>query len=117
MCIVAVDAEPDSLNDLCTKIRAVFPKESVVPFQNPLEVLKFADQNSIQLLFTDVRLRPFDGYELIKTLRQTQSFFAYVISGTREHPDDLRWMNINGCFAKPITREELQQVKQKITAQ
>ena len=111
MCILAVDAEPDSLRDLNEKLCMFFPKQTVASFSNPLEALKYAEGKKIDMLFTDVRLRPIDGYELIKALRQKQSFYAYVISGTREHPDDLRWMNVNGCYPKPISREELEQIR------
>ena len=114
LCIMAVDAEPGSLQDLREKLILSFPKQTVAAFSNPLEALKFADQNKIDMLFTDVRLRPIDGYELIKAMRQKQSFYAFVISGSKEHPDDLRWMNVNGCFAKPITAEELMKIRSSI---
>lgn len=111
MCIMAVDAEPVTLADLRQKLSAVFTGETIAAFTNPLDALQFAEKNRIELLFTDVRLRPFDGYELIRALRQTQAFRAYVVSGSREQPDRLDWMNVNGCFAKPIASEELQQIK------
>lgn len=114
MCIVVVDADPESLEDLKGKLCAVFPSESVAAFNNPLEALKFGETNRISLLFTDVRLRPFDGYELIKVLQQKQNFFTYIVSGTREHPDDLRWMNVNGCFTKPVSVEELEKIRDAV---
>ena len=117
MCIMDVDAERESLEDLCRKLRATFPGATIAAFYNPLDALKFAEDNRIDLLFTDVRLRPFDGYELIKALRQKQTFYAYVISGTKEHPDDLAWMNTNGCYAKPITLEELRELRLSLTDQ
>lgn len=115
MCIMAVDAQPETLADLREKLHAAFPKDTIASFADPLEALKYAERNKIDLLFTDVRLRPIDGYELVKVLRQKQSFYAYIISGTRECPDDLRWMNVNGCYAKPITAAELVEIKANIS--
>jgi two-component SAPR family response regulator len=115
MCIVAVDADSGSLEELKRKLAEIFEHDSVAAFTSPLEALKFAESNKIDLLFTDVRLRPFDGYELIKALRQKQSFYAYIVSGTKEHPDDLGWMNVNGYLSKPVSLGELTEIK-NITA-
>lgn len=111
---MAVDAEPDFLKDLYEKLSAYFPRETVATFSNPLDALAYADRNRVDLLFTDVRLCPIDGYELIGALREKQSFYAYVISGTRERPDDLQWMNVNGFFPKPISREELAKIRREL---
>ncbi|MEG1684119.1 MAG: response regulator, partial [Oscillospiraceae bacterium] len=111
MNIVAVDHEPTTLEDLTKKLRTVFPTSIIKGFNNPIEPLQYAQSNKIDMLFTDVRLRPFDGYELIKILGQTQSFYSYVVSGSKEHPDDLRWMKVTGTFSKPITTTELTQIR------
>lgn len=107
MCIMAVDAQPEALRDLCEKLQAAFPDETIAAFCSPLEALQFGEAHKIDFLFTDVRLRPFDGYELIHALRQMQMFRAYIVSGTREQPDHLEWMNVNGCFSKPVSAEDL----------
>ncbi len=116
MCIMAVDAEPSALDDLREKLCSAFPQQTVVAFGNPLDALKYAEEHPIDLLFTDVRLRPFDGYELIRTLRQKQAFYAYVVSGSREHPDDLSWMNVNGCYTKPVQSAELRELACRLSA-
>lgn len=115
--ILAVDPHPDSLRDLCEKLRHTFPEEPVAAFANPLDALQFGEQNPFELLFTDVRLRPFDGYELIKSLRQKRMFRAYVVSGSREQPDRLDWMNVSGCFSKPVSMQELARLKAQLGAQ
>lgn len=111
MCILAVDGDANALRDLREKLCTAFPEEVIAAFDNPLNALKFGTQNQVSLLFTDVRLRPFDGYELIRALRQKQTFRAYVVSGTREQPDHLEWMNVSGCFTKPVPLEELQNIR------
>jgi response regulator RpfG family c-di-GMP phosphodiesterase len=113
MCIMAVDAGTDSLTDISKKLRAAFPKSEIVTFENSLDALKFGETHSIDILFTDVRLKPFDGYELIKALRRRQSFRAYIVSGSRERPDDFEWMNVNGCFSKPVFLSELMEIARR----
>lgn len=105
--IAIVDQTAGDGKDLAKKLQAAFPKSEIVVYHNPLELLKASYSHKIDLLFTDLRLRPIDGYELIKAMRQTQPFFAYVVSGSREHPDNLDWMNINGYFLKPVSVAEL----------
>ena len=107
MNIVAVDQDERMLMDLKEKLGNIYPGTQVKTFKNPLDVLKFAEYNEIDLLFTDVRLKPFDGYEMIRALRQKRAFKVYIVSGSRENPDNLNWMNVNGCFSKPVTLEEL----------
>lgn len=107
MCIVIVDADCETLRDLSEKLAAVFPNDTISAFGNPLEALKYAEGHKVDVLFTDVRLRPIDGYELIKALRQKQSFYTFIVSGSKEHPDDLSWMNVNGCYTKPVASSEL----------
>lgn len=112
MRILVVDAEKETRDDLAAKLGRRFPGSSIVSFGNSLEVLKFTANNKFDLLFTDVRIQPFDGYEMIRILRQqNQLFCTYVVSGTKNKPDDLRWMDVNGCFAKPVTENELAQVE------
>lgn len=115
--ILAVDPQPDSLRDLCEKLRRTFPEETVAAFGNPLDALQFGERNPFELLFTDVRLRPFDGYELIKALRQKRAFRAYVVSGSRDQPDRLDWMNISGSYAKPVSAEELARLKEQLAGE
>lgn len=107
MNILAVDADPASLAALQTKLQGAFPDAEVTSFRNSLDAIKYGMSHTVNILFTDVRLRPVDGYFLIETLRARQTFLAYVVSGTREKPDSLDWMNVNGYFAKPITEDEL----------
>jgi len=114
MNIAVVDHEKSGLEDLTHKLHRVFPKSHIYSFQNPLEVLKFVQKNHIDILFTDIRTRPIDGYELIKVIRQQQAFYAYVVSGSRDHPDNLDWMNINGYFSKPVSDKELIHLKKEL---
>jgi CheY-like chemotaxis protein len=105
--IAIVDQTAADGNDLAGKLQTAFPQSEIMVYNNPLELLKASQRRRIDMLFTDLRIRPIDGYELIKALRQTQSFFVYVVSGSREHPDNLDWMNINGYFPKPVSVAEL----------
>lgn len=114
MNILAVDACPESLRDLADKLRQVFPEDTVAAFSDPLAALKFGNEYGVELLFTDVRLRPIDGYELVKVLLQKSSLYAYIVSGSPEKPDDFGWMNVNGCFTKPVGTGELLTLRQKL---
>lgn len=111
MYIIAVDSDKKALCEFEKRLHEVFTKETIKTFNNPLDALKYADQNTIDILFTDIRIKPIDGYELIKSIRQKQQCFAYVISGSKENPDDLSWMAVNGYYAKPVSVEELQEIK------
>lgn len=114
---MVVDHEQAALADLTQKLRTTFPGSVVKGYNNPIEPLQFAQKNKIDMLFTDVRLKPFDGYELVKILGQTQSFRSFVVSGTKEKPDDLSWMKVNGTFSKPVSLEELAKVRDGLLLQ
>lgn len=114
MSILAVDADKRTLQIMEANLHTVFPEEELAVFGSPLEAMKYAEHNRIEMIFTDVRLWSLDGYELIKVIRRKQQCFAYVVSGSREKPDDLRWMPVNGCFPKPITVEELKILKKNL---
>ena len=108
--ILIVDPEERTRAELCKKVSRIFPRSSVASFCNPLDALKYSFANSFDILFTDIRLRPIDGYELIKALQQKQSFRSYVISGSRDRPDNLDWMRLSGYYAKPLALEELEAI-------
>lgn len=117
MNVLAVDVCPKSLHDLTDKLQQVFPEDTVTGFSDPLSALKFGNEHGVELLFTDVRLRPIDGYELIKVLLQKNPLFAYVVSGSPDKPDDLGWMNVSGCFTKPVDTMELLKLRHKLHTQ
>lgn len=114
MNIAAIDHDVDSLYDLTEKLKKTFAEYNVFSFTNPLDLLKFSKTEHIDILFTDIRLKPIDGYELMKLLQAEQSFLTFIVSGTKQHPDELSWMNINGFYAKPVTIEELTNLHNKI---
>lgn len=106
--ILIVDPEQSTREDLRERASRAFPHSAVTAFGNPLDALKYSYSNEFDVLFTDIRLSPIDGYELIKALQQRRSFLSYVISGSRDRPDNLDWMLVNGYYAKPLAPEELE---------
>jgi two-component system cell cycle response regulator DivK len=62
------------------------------------------------LIFLDIHLKPFDGFEMLKTIRQQPQFnpvpiVAITASVMNEEVERLRAAGFNGCLAKPIDAE------------
>lgn len=108
--ILLVDDDRDMLN-LCRSVLAsanhnVWSAETVV---QALEILK---TNSIELIITDANMKPYTGFELLRTLRNERSFRntpIIMLTSRREKQDIQRaiQLGVSDYMIKPLDADLL----------
>lgn len=85
-CLV-VDDEPLALEILEDFIKKTPSLELVGKYENPIEAIQFLQENSIDLLFLDIKMPDISGIQLLKSLNKkpvvilTTAFKEYAIDG------------------------------------
>lgn len=115
--IVFVDDEPDF--HVITKV--YFSKEiksgefKLAFFSKPLEALEYllSNSDSVQILFTDLKMGKLDGFELIQSIRgKSPNLPCYIISAL---PDEsykkvAEELNIISFLEKPINYKNIREI-------
>ena len=92
---------------------------NVRAFTNPEEALKNFKQNhaNYKMVISDVRMNPISGIEFIKRIRQIDSSIKVVLMTAFEmEGNQLREINTDAFFNKPIKINDLVQVVKKYVA-
>ena len=71
------------------------------------------------LVFLDIHVKPFDGFEMLAMLRQARQFdgipiVAMTASVMNEEIEQLRLAGFNGCLAKPIDMDTFPETIKRI---
>jgi len=115
--IVFVDDEPDF--HVITKV--YFNKEiksgefNLVFFSKPLEALDYllSHGESVQILFTDLKMGKLDGFELIENIREKFTDLAcYIISALpdKSYKKIADELNIISFLEKPINYKHIREI-------
>ncbi len=94
--------------------------EIVLAATNPLEVLKFLENQPVEILMTDVMMPEMTGQQLAKTVRQrfpSIKILTLSMSGVGDTVDEmLNDADINGYVLKNIGKTELEKAIRTIAA-
>ncbi|WP_318308044.1 response regulator [Flagellimonas crocea] len=89
---------------------------------NGLEAFKYLEKDCPDIIFLDINMPVMDGWEFLKE-RETKALcndakIAMLTSST--HPDDKKqaenYKSVIAYIEKPLTKDKIQELKQKISA-
>lgn len=115
MKVFAVDDEAIMLERLEECIREVLPDAEVHGFRRPSEVLAFAEENPVDIVFLDIQMRGMDGIALGKKLQILLPKLNIIyITAYAEHAFDAYQLNASGYLLKPIDPQEMRKQLQHL---
>ena len=82
-------------------------------FNNPLQAIRFLNQNEdVQLIFLDVNMPGFSGFDFIQTLRTLPA--VILVTADKEHAiTAFEYENVVDYLLKPVQKERFQIAVQK----
>ena len=85
---------------------------SVTCCHHPDEVFKHLQESHFDLLLTDIQMPAMNGFDLLKTIRQTDKEIPVIALTARSDMDDahFRTHGFAGCLHKPFTQKELLEI-------
>lgn len=122
MRILAVDDEKLALASIADAIKEASPEAELFTFQSPKEVLAWAEENTVDVAFLDIRMRGMTGIELALRLKSFWSKINIIFAtGYDEYLMSAGNMRCSGYLLKPVqsdaVREELQNLRNPVTVQ
>lgn len=102
--VIAIDDEPLALELIVDYIRKTPDLKLLGKFENPVQAARFINNNSVDLVFTDVQMPGLTGIEFTKSLINgpvvifTTAFEKYAIQGYK--------LDVVDYLLKPFTYEE-----------
>jgi DNA-binding LytR/AlgR family response regulator len=84
----------------------------VASFSNPIEALKYLNQNSIDLIFLDIHMPSFNGFDLLQTLKDPPKVIL-TTSDTTFAIEAFKYNCIVDYLEKPITQVRLDKAVEK----
>lgn len=112
--ILLVDDEPDILFVLVEFVSVL--EQNVFSASCGDEAVKICEENSIDILISDLEMPDISGLELIKKLRKTQpDMDAYLMSGYSQvlSEEDQKLSGIEEVFEKPFQIEKIIEIIEK----
>ena len=104
--------DDDRLQLQLTTTMMEHPNLSVTCCHHPDEVFKHLQESHFDLLLTDIQMPAMNGFDLLKTIRQTDKEIPVIALTARSDMDDahFRTYGFAGCLHKPFTQKELLEV-------
>ncbi len=84
----------------------------VASFSNPIEALKYLNQNSVDLIFLDIHMPAFNGFDLLQTLKDPPKVIL-TTSDTTFAIEAFEYHCIVDYLEKPITQVRLDKAVEK----
>ncbi len=108
MKILAVDDEEIALKNLEFKLRDCAPDAVYQPYADCTEAIAYAKAEKPDVAFLDINMRPMDGIELAKNLREACPTCAIIfLTGYSEYAVQAFAMKVNGYLMKPVDSDDL----------
>ena len=85
----------------------------VASFSNPIEALKYLNQNSIDLIFLDIHMPSFTGFDLLQTLKDPPKVIL-TTSDTTFAIEAFKYNCVMDYLEKPITQVRLDKAVEKV---
>lgn len=116
--ILAVDDEPPGLDELCFLLTSCELAGLVVAVGSATEALRKLQEQAFDVMLIDIRMPGLDGLELARVLDRFASRPAVVfVTAHEEHALDAFDVGAVGYLLKPIDRERLERVLQRVVAE
>lgn len=111
-CIIIDDEETSRiiLEQLCSEINDLDLIES---FEGAIEAIKFLNKNDIDLIFLDIHMPGFSGFDFIQTLKN-QPKIVLTTSDKDFALEAFEYESVIDYLVKPITRERFAKAVQKV---
>lgn len=104
----AVDDEMYMLDEITEILRRVRPNGEVFTFQSPVQALKAANHQQVDVAFLDIQMGSMTGLELAVQLKKLQPDIHIIfVTGYREYAVQAFKMHATGYLLKPIIEEDL----------
>ena len=99
-----VDDETLQLKRLIEEVKDASPNGEIHSFNNPVEALKFAQNNpDIDVAFLDIEMPEINGVELAKKLKEIEPTINVVfVTGYTEYAVDAYALHASGYLTKPV---------------
>ena len=108
MNILAIDDEQSALNVLMGAIREAVSLAIVHGFRNPIEALKFMEENSCDVVFLDIQMREMSGVVLARKLKEIDPKINIVfVTGYSQYANEAFSLHASGYVYKPVTAEKI----------
>ena len=115
MNILIVDENRDELAKLEEYVRMSYPCHSVVRFSDPCQAVEYSIAHPVDMVFTEINMRPLDGFSLVHKLRENNpEIRVNFVSQTGEYAVDAFRIRADGYFLKPVTRESFGDYRETI---
>jgi DNA-binding LytR/AlgR family response regulator len=116
--ILAVDDERPGLDELCYLLSSCELAGSVVAVPSATEALRKLQDHVFDLLLLDIRMPGLDGLELARVLDRFTARPAVVfVTAHEEHALDAFDVGAVGYLLKPLDKERLDRVLQRVVAE
>lgn len=114
-CIIVDDemASRSVLMQLCKTERDL---EILGDFDGCLGALKFLNDNQVDIIFLDLHMEVFDGFDLLKTMNSDQKVVLTTSNKEFAHKS-YEYTNIIDYLVKPITKERFEKAVDKVRKQ
>lgn len=114
-CIIVDDelAARAVMEQLCSKTSGL---EVLGSFENCVQALKFLNDNQIDVIFLDLHMDNFTGFDLLKTLNSDQKV-VLTTSDEKFASASYEYDNILDYLVKPITRERFDKAMERVRKQ
>lgn len=114
-CIIVDDelAARAVMEQLCSKTPGL---EVLGSFENCVQALKFLNDNEIDVIFLDLHMDNFSGFDLLKTLNSDQKV-VLTTSDEKFASASYEYDNILDYLVKPITRERFDKAMERVRKQ
>jgi signal transduction histidine kinase/DNA-binding response OmpR family regulator len=119
VCIMVVDDHPNIATTLARAISQIRTGIQVISASSGEQALKFADQQAIDILITDMMMPGMNGLELIESLQSHPAgrpvhiilMTAYDVPGLKE---TTRRLKVHDTIIKPVPTERICQIVKKV---
>ena len=104
---------------IATNIYTHTGAKSALEFLRNVEHLPIADTVLPDIIFLDIHLQPYNGFEMLAMLQQLEwtkgrPIIALTASVMSEEVQQLRSAGFNGCLAKPIDMNTFPEIMERI---
>ncbi len=108
MLIYAIDDEPAMLEELHEAIAAAEPNAEIMDFETAPQVLAAPDNQTPDIVFSDIRLPGMDGLDLAVQIKKKAPRAKIIfVTGYSQYAVEAFQRHVNGYVMKPVTPDKI----------